>query len=115
MAESIVVDWLSDFEVLDSTQMKSFCVENEENPEITSALFAILGERERFTEVVYYYITRAPGPLPKQYKSYLFAVVLQDLQPILQLLQVGYHRAASVHPAVHANNCLQLPERGEPR
>lgn len=51
MAESLIVDWLAEFEALETSQMKSFCAQNDETPEITSALFAILGERDRFTEV----------------------------------------------------------------
>lgn len=53
MAENIVQDWIAEFEQLEPSQVKSYCVQNEENHEITSALFAVLGERDRFTEVRY--------------------------------------------------------------
>lgn len=44
-------DWLAEFADLEPAQVKSFCARNEENHEITTALFAVLGERDRFTEV----------------------------------------------------------------
>lgn len=54
MAEAplaLVNEWLSEYEQLEPSQVKSYCVQNEDNHEITSALFAVLGERDRFTEV----------------------------------------------------------------
>lgn len=52
MAEALVQDWISEYESLqEPSQVKSFCAETEANHEITTALFAVLGERDRFTEV----------------------------------------------------------------
>lgn len=52
MAENLVQDWLTDFEEqLEPSQLKSFFLQNEENHEITSAIFAVLGEPHRFPEV----------------------------------------------------------------
>lgn len=69
MAESLVQDWLAEFEeLLEPSQLKSFFLQNEENHEITSAIFAVLGEPHRFPEVsvpcpcACYYIILLPGP-----------------------------------------------------
>lgn len=51
MAEALVLDWLGEFEQLEPSQLKSFIAQTEENHEITTALFAVLGERDRVTEV----------------------------------------------------------------
>lgn len=48
---ALVNEWLTEYEQLEPSQIKSYCVQNEDNHEITSALFAVLGERDRFTEV----------------------------------------------------------------
>lgn len=48
---ALVNEWLTEYEQLEPSQVKSYCVQNEDNHEITSALFAVLGERDRFTEV----------------------------------------------------------------
>lgn len=51
MAESLVQDWLSDYENLQSSEVRSFCIQNEQNYDISSALFTVLGERDKFSEV----------------------------------------------------------------
>ena len=51
MAESIIHDWLSDFNSLQESEMKSFAAQHENNHEMSTALYTILNERNKYKEV----------------------------------------------------------------
>ena len=51
MAESIVTDWLADYDALESSEIRTFAAEHENNHEISSALFTIINERLKYPDV----------------------------------------------------------------
>lgn len=51
MAESIVTDWLTDYAALESTEIRTFAAQHENNHEISSALFTIINERLKYPDV----------------------------------------------------------------
>lgn len=51
MAESIVNDWLSDYALLESSEIRSFAAQHEHNHEVASALFTVLNERLKYPDV----------------------------------------------------------------
>jgi hypothetical protein len=54
MAESIIHDWLSDFNSLQDVELKSFAAQHENNHEISTALYTILNERHKYKDVSTY-------------------------------------------------------------
>lgn len=51
MAESIVSDWLAEYEALEPTELQSFIADQENNHEVSSALFTIINERLKYPDV----------------------------------------------------------------
>lgn len=51
MAESLVTDWLADYETLDPQEIRAFAAQHEHNHEISSALFTIINERLKYPDV----------------------------------------------------------------
>lgn len=51
MAESIVADWLADYEALEPAELRTFAAQHEHNHEIAHALFTIIGERVKYPDV----------------------------------------------------------------
>lgn len=51
MAESIVSDWLAEYGTLESTELQSFIADQENNHEVSSALFTIINERLKYPDV----------------------------------------------------------------
>lgn len=51
MAESLVTDWIADYSSLDASEIRTFAAQHEHNHEIASALFSILNERHKYTDV----------------------------------------------------------------
>lgn len=51
MAESIVSDWLADYAAIESTEIRAFAAQHENNHEVSSALFTIINERIKYPDV----------------------------------------------------------------
>lgn len=51
MAESIVSDWLSDYSLLEPSEIRTFSAQHEHNHEVASALFTVLNERLKYPDV----------------------------------------------------------------
>lgn len=51
MAESLVTDWLADYETLNPQEIRAFASQHEHNHEISSALFTIINERLKYPDV----------------------------------------------------------------
>ncbi|GAB0096996.1 Hyccin [Sergentomyia squamirostris] len=53
MAESLVADWITDYSSLDASEIRSFAAQHEHNHEIASALFSILSERHKYSDLLH--------------------------------------------------------------
>ncbi|XP_055707815.1 hyccin isoform X2 [Phlebotomus papatasi] len=53
MAESLVTDWIADYSSLDASEIRTFAAQHEHNHEIASALFSILNERHKYTDLLH--------------------------------------------------------------
>lgn len=53
MAEEIVNDWLNEYTHLDENEMKSFEASHEDNHEVSSALYTIFNERNKYPDLVH--------------------------------------------------------------
>lgn len=51
MAESIVSDWINDFNALEPEELKSFAALHTENHELSTAIHTVLNDRSKHTEV----------------------------------------------------------------
>ena len=51
MAEAIVSDWITEYETLQPEEMKSFISQLESNHEIATALYSVLADRSKHSEV----------------------------------------------------------------
>lgn len=51
MVESLVTDWVADYEALDPKEIRAFASQHEHNHEISSALFTIINERLKYPDV----------------------------------------------------------------
>lgn len=53
MAESIVSDWLAEYERIEDspTEVQTFIAEHENNHEVSSAIFSIINERLKYPDV----------------------------------------------------------------
>ncbi len=58
MAESIVMDWISDFNALEPEELKSFAALHTENHELSTAIHAILNDKSKHQEVIILLISR---------------------------------------------------------
>ncbi|XP_055687831.1 hyccin isoform X1 [Lutzomyia longipalpis] len=54
MAESLVTDWIADYTSLeDPSEIRTFAAQHEHNHEIASALFTILNERHKYSDLLH--------------------------------------------------------------
>uniref|UniRef100_A0A1L8DMT9 Putative beta-catenin-tcf/lef signaling pathway component drctnnb1a n=1 Tax=Nyssomyia neivai TaxID=330878 RepID=A0A1L8DMT9_9DIPT len=54
MAESLVADWITDYTSLqDPSEIRTFAAQHEHNHEIASALFTILNERHKYSDLLH--------------------------------------------------------------
>ncbi|XP_059614272.1 hyccin isoform X1 [Phlebotomus argentipes] len=53
MAESLVADWIADYSSLDASEIRTFAAQHEHNHEISSALFSILNERHKYSDLLH--------------------------------------------------------------
>jgi hypothetical protein len=51
MAESIVTDWIADFNSLEPQQLKSFAALHAENHELSTAIHTIFNDKSKHQEV----------------------------------------------------------------
>lgn len=51
MAESIVTDWINDFNALEPEELKTFASLHTENHELSTAIHTVLNDRAKHTEV----------------------------------------------------------------
>lgn len=53
MAHEIVSDWLQEYAKLEKDELKSFAAQNENDHELSSALFTILSERNKYPDLIH--------------------------------------------------------------
>jgi hypothetical protein len=51
MAESIVTDWINDFNALEPEELKSFAALHTENHELSTSIHSVLNDRSKHPEV----------------------------------------------------------------
>lgn len=51
MAESIISDWISDYNSLQESELRTFATQHENDYEISKALYTILNERAKYKDV----------------------------------------------------------------
>lgn len=51
MAESIVTDWLNDFNALEPEELKSFAALHSDNHELSTAIHNVLNDKTKHQEV----------------------------------------------------------------
>lgn len=52
MAESIVTDWINDFNALEPEELKSFAALHSENHELSTSIHSVLNDRSKHPEVL---------------------------------------------------------------
>uniref|UniRef100_A0A6B2E619 Putative beta-catenin-tcf/lef signaling pathway component drctnnb1a n=1 Tax=Phlebotomus kandelakii TaxID=1109342 RepID=A0A6B2E619_9DIPT len=53
MAESLVADWIADYSSLDASEIRTFAAQHEHNHEIASALFSILNDKHKYSDLLH--------------------------------------------------------------
>lgn len=53
MAESIVNDWVADYEAMELPEIRTFIAQHEHNTDIPTALFTVIKERVKYPDVSY--------------------------------------------------------------
>lgn len=53
MAESIISDWISDYNSLQESELRTFVAQHENDFEISKALYTILNERAKYKDLIY--------------------------------------------------------------
>lgn len=51
MAEAIITDWISDYNSLQESELRTFIATHENDFEISKALYSILNERAKYKDV----------------------------------------------------------------
>lgn len=51
MAEAIIADWISDYNSLQESELRTFVATHENDFEISKALYTILNERAKYKDV----------------------------------------------------------------
>lgn len=117
MAESLVTDWLADYEVLDPKEIRAFATQHEHNHEITSALFTIINERLKYPDVSRiwgfgpaYAIILIGGAFISYGSYFFFTGITLDLWSIVQLLSFEWAGTQAFHTAIHSNAHLHILE-----
>lgn len=99
MAESIVTDWINDFNALEPEELKSFAALHSDNHELSTAIHSVLNDRSKHQEVKIYFIRGSQGNINSinlatslnaliKCCSLFFLVSPFDLQSTLQLLSI---------------------------
>ncbi|XP_053690072.1 hyccin isoform X2 [Sabethes cyaneus] len=53
MAEAIISDWISDYNALQDSELRTFAAQHENDYEISKALYTILNERVKYKDLIY--------------------------------------------------------------
>ncbi|XP_058836708.1 hyccin isoform X1 [Topomyia yanbarensis] len=53
MAEAIISDWISDYESLQDSELRTFVAQHENDFEISKALYTVLNERAKYKDLIY--------------------------------------------------------------
>lgn len=51
MAESIISDWIAEYNSLQESELRSFAAQHENDYEISKALYTVLNERAKYKDV----------------------------------------------------------------
>ncbi|XP_058466660.1 hyccin isoform X2 [Malaya genurostris] len=53
MAEAIISDWISDYESLQESELRTFAAQHETDYEVSKALYTVLNERAKYKDLIY--------------------------------------------------------------